>query len=100
MKTKQKNKLRYYNDWGYHLYSVGKTNIRKLQEVCIGKKKYKVKGRTDTESIYDMGHTYDVSSTKYYVPVKFFGVTIDLDLCELLRKNVDVIVTKFVPEEK
>ncbi len=102
-KTKPKkkivNRLRCDREWGCDLYFVGRRRVESLKEVQIGTKRYRVVSSSVSETIYDMGHTYEASSRHYYVVTKVFGLRMELDLNEIAHRTV-VIATKFTLRDK
>lgn len=94
-KLKKAKKLAYKNDWGYHAYTIGGKNIESLKEVEINGKKYKVCANVNSEIVYDMGHSYEVASNRYYVKIPFAGVYVNVYLDDIVKARGKVLPTKY-----
>lgn len=94
-KPKIKNRLKYKNEWEYHFYSIDGEEVEKLREVKIAGKCYNVFRRIEHNTVYDMGHTYECSSSRYYIYIDFAGATLPLMLDEMIKAGVVVVATKF-----
>jgi len=87
--------LGYRNNWEADEYfdKVIEKEIKNLKEVDINGKLYKVKSRSISVPVYDMGHTYTATSKHYFVTEEVFGVKIEFDLNTIVEK-VPVFATK------
>lgn len=94
-KSKIKDRLKYKNEWEYHLYSVDKKEVARLREVKIAGKRYDVFHRVEDNTVYDMGHTYQCSSRRYHIYIDFAGARLPMPLDELIKEGVVVVATKF-----
>lgn len=98
-KLKKKSRVSYRNDWEYHAYTIRRKNIEELREVEIGSKKHKVFAVIDCATAYDMGHSYDVASARYYIKIPFAGVQARIYLDEIIKAGAKVFATKYMLRE-
>ena len=93
------NQISYRNNWGADEYSVGSDRIATLDFVGINGIIYAVTARICNISYNDMGRTYSVESTHYFVKEKVFGLTKEFDLNEIVGK-VKVVAVEFTLEKR
>lgn len=77
--------------------SVDGKDIYDLKEVRINNSKYKVFEKNNTQVEYEMGHESIVNSTKYYIKIPFQGISVLVDLTQIIDKKL-VTATKFSTE--
>ena len=87
------------NNWMMDEYSVGGDRIATLDSVCVNDITYKVTARIVSIPYNDMGHTYNGTSTHYFVKEWVFGVPKEFDLNALVDK-VEVYPVDFTLEKK
>ena len=77
--------MTYENSWGNHIYRVGGEEIEDLKEVEIKGEKRRVSREIDTETVHDMGHSYEVASYRYYVTEDVHGAKVKIPLEQFIR---------------
>jgi len=84
--------LKYRNNWESHEYTVGKDKeVKTIKKVTIRGTVFKVKSFQDTRTVHDHGHTYDTTSTQFYIEDKTekLGVKVQINLSGLKGVKVD-----------
>lgn len=87
-------RLEYKNSWEYDFYSVGGVPVKNIKEIVIDGNPYRVHSRDVTVPYNDMGHQHTATSKHYFVREKVFGINMEFDLNEIIRKK-KVFVTDY-----
>lgn len=96
-----KNRLGYRNNWEADEYfdKTTEKEIKNLKEVDINGKLYKVKSRSVSVPVYDMGNIYTATSKHYFVIEEVFGIKMEFDLNTIVEK-VPVFIVTVTPLQK
>lgn len=94
-----KNRLTYKNNWEADSYFVGDKEIVTLSKISVNGKEFKVTHATVSVPYNDMGHTYDGTSTHYFIKEKVFGIEKMFDLNTIVSK-AKVYAIEFTVKEK
>ncbi len=93
------DRLTYTNSWESDIYKVKGKVVRKLKEVLINGRFYKVTNRTVAVPYSDMGQPGQGISTHYFVKEEVFGVKMEFDLNKIVgRKGATVYAAEYVLE--
>lgn len=91
------DKLKYENNWYYHVYTIDGKHIQLLTEISINGKLYPVTVRVVSEQYQEMGITSEANSKQYYIKESVFGRDMEFSLTSLMSgdKPVTVSATKY-----
>lgn len=87
--------LSYENQWHYDQYKVAGFPIYELEEIMWNGQIYPVTSQVIDVPYSDHGSPQTARSRHFFIEVEVLGVTIPIDLNKIIRKNPDILATKW-----